>query len=88
MTIYCWADRQEYEKITWTVNDLKPAEALVLAEHRLVHNLPGRTLVYEQRSTLRSDKENFYYDARRTVTENGKLVREQMFDESVPRYFR
>lgn len=76
------------ETMIWTVSDLHPELASARSEHRFAHSLPGREVVYEQHAEVRSDAANFYYSARRWVTENGKVVRERSWNEKFPRNFR
>jgi hypothetical protein len=47
--------------------------------------LPGRALVWGVVLNLKSDENNFYYHFERTLTENGKMIREKKWDETIPR---
>ena len=47
--------------------------------------LDGRTLVWEAELSFTSDLENFYYDYTRRLLENGELVREKNWQDTIPR---
>jgi hypothetical protein len=47
--------------------------------------LPGRTLVWSVVLTLTSDARNFYYHFERHLTENGKPLRDKIWEETIPR---
>ena len=51
-------------------------------------DVSGRKLVWSVVLNLKSDEKNFYYHFERTLTENGKLIREKKWDETIPRDHR
>ncbi len=53
--------------------------------HRMEVELPGRTLIWDAELTFRSDQQNFFYVYRRRLTENGRLVREKTWRETIAR---
>jgi putative CocE/NonD family hydrolase len=84
-TRYPWGTQRSYETIRYDINDSAPADAAVTGTHRMEVELPGRTLVWDAELTFRSDRQNFFYVYRRRLTENGKLVREKTWRETIPR---
>ncbi len=84
-TRYPWGTQRSYETIRYDINDSAPADAAVTGTHRMDVELPGRTLIWDAELTFRSDRQNFFYVYRRRLTENGKLVREKTWRETIPR---
>lgn len=84
-TRYPWGTQRSDETIRYDVNDNAPADAAVTGTHRIEVELPGRTLIWDAELTFRSDRQNFFYVYRRRLTENGKLVREKTWRETILR---
>jgi len=84
-TRYPWGTARSHETIRYDVNDNAPADAAVTGTHRMEVELPGRTLIWDAELTFRSDQQNFFYVYRRRLTENGKLVREKTWRETIAR---
>jgi len=87
-TRYPWGEERNFETIRYQVNDHAPADAAVTGTHRIEVKLPQRTLVWDAELTFRSDREHFFYTYRRRLTENGTLVRERTWQETIPRDFQ
>ena len=87
-TRYPWGTERIQETIRYEINDNAPADAGVTGTHRMEVELPGRTLIWDAELTFRSDRENFLYTYRRRLTENGKLVREKTWRETIPRDYQ
>ena len=87
-TRYPWGEQRETEKITYEADDNHPESASVHGEYSATVVLTGRTLRWESQVTLRSDRENFFYTNRRRLFENGKLVREKTWNETIPRDYQ
>jgi len=83
-----WGTERYRESIRYSVTDGEPAAAAVLGSHRFEVELPGRNLAWESETSLRSDRENFYYSFRRRLFENGKLLREKTWTDTIPRDFQ
>ena len=47
--------------------------------------LPARDLAWHSEWDVHSDKTNFYYLFKRELRENGKLIRERQWEETIPR---
>jgi uncharacterized protein len=87
-TEYPWGTKQFEETITHEADDDHPEVASVHGEYRTTVALKDRTLTWESLVTWKSDRENFYYDAVRRLTENGKVVREKVWKDAIPRDFQ
>jgi hypothetical protein len=76
---------KDHEQMSYDVSDDHPAVSNVHGEGFTSVDLPGRALVWDVVLNLKSDEKNFYYHFERTLTENGKLIREKKWDETIPR---
>jgi hypothetical protein len=47
--------------------------------------LTGRILIWSVVIDFSSDLHNFYYHSERHLTENGKLIREKSWNDTIPR---
>ncbi len=83
-----WGTERSTETIRHEVTDGKPAEASVLGTHRLEVELPGRKLLWEAELSFRSDHDNFYYAYRRRLSENGAVLREKTWTDTIPRDYQ
>ena len=83
-----WGVERYHETIRHSVKDDQPANASTLGSHRLEVELPGRTLLWEAELSFRSDRDNFFYSYRRRLSENGKLLREKTWTDTIPRDFQ
>ena len=82
---YPWGIHHWEETITHEAQDDHPEATSLLGEHRMTLELDGRTLVWEAELSFTSDLENFYYDYTRRLLENGELVREKNWKDTIPR---
>ncbi len=76
---------KDHEQMWYEVSDDHPAMSIVHGEGSTSVDLPGRALVWGAVLILKSDENNFYYHFERTLTENGKMIREKKWDETIPR---
>ena len=56
-------------------------------EYSTTFLVDGRELLFEAVLDFHSDLENFYYLFTRRIFENGELLREKSWDETIPREF-
>ena len=66
-------------------DDDNPAETELVGEHRITVEIDGRTLTWEAALDFRSDLESFFYTYTRRLLENGELVREKTWIDTIPR---
>jgi hypothetical protein len=85
---YPWGIERFEETITHETSDDHPEATSVLGEYRTTVELPERTLVWEARTSFRSDLMTFHLHITRRLLENGALVREKSWEETIPRDFQ
>jgi predicted acyl esterase len=85
---YPWGEERNRESITHEASDGDPAKASAKGEYSTEIQLPGRTLRLESTVLFRSDREKFHYEGQRRLFEDGKLVREKSWNQSIPRDFQ
>jgi hypothetical protein len=82
---YPWGEERTTESITHMADDDDPASTSVRGEYSTTVTLPDRTLRWESAVSLRSDASNFYYSGMRRLLQDGRLVREKSWAETIPR---
>ena len=75
-----------WEEIVHEAQDNDPARASVTGKTRYTVELEDRTLTVEGDLSFTSDGKNFFYRYTRRVLENGKLIREKTWEETIPRH--
>jgi hypothetical protein len=85
---YPWGTERYSETIIHKTNDDNPAETSMTGEHRIAVELKDRILIWEADLMFRSDLNNFYYTYTRRLLENGKLVREKTWTDTIPRDYQ
>ncbi len=84
-SVYPWATIKYWEEIVHKAQDNDPARASVTGKTRYAIELDNRTVTVEGILSLTSDRENFYYTYTRRALENGKLIKEKTWEETIPR---
>jgi hypothetical protein len=84
-TDYPWGRQRYQETIVHEAQDDHPEATSVRGEYRTSVELPGRTLTWESRITFRSDLGSFFYSGLRRLLEDGVLVRERSWEDTIPR---
>jgi len=87
-TIYPWGTETYRETIEHRTSDDNPAVTSMIGTHRLEIELKDRTLRFEGGLDFRSDADNFYYDYFRRLSEDGEIVREKRWTETIPRDYQ
>ncbi len=87
-TRFPWGTETYRETIEHRTSDDHPENTSVKGTHRLEVTLPDRTLLWEAELDFSSDLENFYYRYVRRVSENGELVREKEWSETILRDYQ
>lgn len=85
---YPWGRVFSDEEIVHEVSDRDPAKAETTSRYQIRVELSGRSLTFEGRFRFESDVENFYYSYTRRVFENGTLLRERNWKETIRRDFQ
>jgi predicted acyl esterase len=84
-SVYPWGTIKYWETMVHEARDDDPSRAGVTGKSRYLVELRGRTVTAEGELSLTSDRGNFYYTYTRRVLENGKLVKEKTWKETIPR---
>ncbi|MGH9726815.1 MAG: hypothetical protein ACRD41_17300, partial [Candidatus Acidiferrales bacterium] len=82
---YDWGKMKDHEQMSYEVADATPAVSTVHGEASTTVELSGRTLVWSVILNLKSDEKNFYYHFERRLTQNGTLLRDKKWDDTIPR---
>jgi predicted acyl esterase len=85
---YPWGTEAYRETIEHRTSDAHPEQTEVRGTHRMEVTLKDRVLVWEADLSFTSDLNNFYYRYTRRLTENGELVREKIWTDTIPRDFQ
>jgi hypothetical protein len=56
--------------------------------HEIEVILPDRLLLWQAELDFSSDRENFYYRYTRRLHENGEVLREKSWSETIPRDYQ
>jgi len=83
--VYPWGTVKNWREIVQTAHDNDPARAGITGKTRYSIKLGSRTVTVEGDLLLTSDRENFYYTYIRRALENGNLIREKTWKETIPR---
>jgi putative CocE/NonD family hydrolase len=83
-----WGIETYTETIEHRTSDGHPEDTRMIGTHVLKIEMQDRTLLFEGGLDFRSDATNFYYEYFRKLTENGELVREKKWTETIPRDFQ
>jgi putative CocE/NonD family hydrolase len=87
-TRFPWGTETYRETIEHRTSDAHPEKSSMTGTHRLEVTLTDRVLLWEAELSFKSDLDNFYYDYRRRLTEDGKVVREKTWNKTLPRDFQ
>ena len=84
-SLYPWATIKYWENMAHEAQDDDPSRASVTGKSRYTVERDNRTVTVEGDLSLTSDRKNFYYTYTRRVLENGKLIKEKTWEETIPR---
>jgi len=82
---YPWGVHHNVDSITSKVSDDDPANASVQSSHALTVELENKTLKWTSALDFTSDEKTFFYRYKRTLEEDGKVIREKKWEEDIPR---
>jgi uncharacterized protein len=80
-----WGRMRSIEYLRFMVSGDHPESAAALGEGDIEVRLSGRALTWRTRLSLRSDRERFHYRFLRILAEDGRVIRERRWNESVHR---
>ncbi|MGB5401501.1 MAG: hypothetical protein WBO71_14920, partial [Thermoanaerobaculia bacterium] len=87
-TQYPWGIERYGETIVHETSDERPENTSVRGEHWTEVELEDRTLLWQSELLFRSDLKNFYYTYTRRLLENGEVLREKTWRDTIPRDFQ
>ena len=82
---YPWGISSSSDSLIYILSDDKPAEQVVESTYNVSVEQGDRVLKLKGQLTLTSDVKNYYYKYKRTVMENGKILKEKEWVETIPR---
>jgi putative CocE/NonD family hydrolase len=85
---YPWGSETYRESIEHRSSDAHPENTAVRGTHRMEVTLEDRVLMWEAELSFTSDRDNFHYRYTRRLEENGELVREKTWTDTIPRDFQ
>jgi hypothetical protein len=80
-----WGDYSGFGFRRLEVSDNHPELASYTGQNEFKLQRPERDLHWHSEWDIHSDKTNFYYRFKRELQENGKLIREKEWKETIPR---
>jgi len=83
--VFPWGTIRYWREVVQKAQDDDPARAGVTGKTGYRLELGNRTVTLEGDLSLTSDRENFYYIYTRRALEDGKLIREKTWEETIPR---
>lgn len=84
-TTYPWGSVVSKEQMAYDVEDAHPESASVAGEGTTTITLPGRVLAWKAQLEIQSDERRFSYRLRRELSKDGVVIRERVWQESIPR---
>ena len=84
-TTYPWGSVTQAEQMAYDVQDAHPEAAAVRGEGTTTITLPGRVLAWRAQLEIQSDEKSFHYRLRRELSKDGVVIREKVWQETIPR---
>ncbi|MGB3291132.1 MAG: CocE/NonD family hydrolase [Burkholderiaceae bacterium] len=76
------------ERYQWDVNDAAPANARFQGERRNVFTISGNEIDLSTLARIESDATHFHVSFTKTLRQNGSLVRQRTWTDSIPRRYQ
>ena len=76
------------ESYQWDVNDAAPANASYQGERRNTFTIAGNEIDLSTRALIESDGSHFHVTFTKVLRQNGNLVREKTWTDSIPRMYQ
>jgi putative CocE/NonD family hydrolase len=83
-----WGIERQEENYWHETNDDHPENTSMTGNFKYIVEMKDRNLTWEADALFRSDLKNFYYTYTRRLFENGKLIREKTWNDTIPRDFQ
>lgn len=82
---YPWGKEIDLEAITYLADDNHPETSVVDADAKIIMALKEQTLTWQGHLTLTSDTRNFFYKYTRQLLRGNEILREKVWQETIPR---
>ncbi len=82
---YPWGKETDLEGITYLADDSHSEASSAQGEAEIKIELKGRTLIWQGHLTLSSDAKNFRYKYIRELYQDGKILKQKTWEETIPR---
>ncbi len=84
-TDYPWGKELDYESLTYDADDVHPETSPVRGEAESVFSLSGRELRWRGHLSVATDQKNVYYKYTRELLQDGQMVKQKTWQETIPR---
>jgi hypothetical protein len=85
---YPWGSIRTDDEIVYRAQDTHPEAPAITSDMKRTVQVGGRTLVFQGLLDFRSDRDHFYYDYTRRLSEGDRVIREKTWKEAIPRDFQ
>jgi len=82
---YPWGKQDDFENLTYDVDDAHPENCSVRGEAESIFTLKGRTLIWRGHLQVTTDQKNFYYKYTRELLKDGQMMKSKTWQETIPR---
>ena len=82
---YPWGKQDDFENLTYDVDDAHPETCSVRGEAESIFSLKGRTLIWRGHLLVTTDQKNFYYKYTRELVKDGQMMKSKTWQETIPR---
>jgi len=82
---YPWGKQDDFENLTYDVDDSHPETCSVRGEAESIFSLKGRTLIWRGHLLVTTDQKNFYYQYTRELLKDGQMTKSKTWRETIPR---
>jgi predicted acyl esterase len=82
---YPWGRQDDFENLTYDVDDAHPETCSVRGEAESVFALKGRILIWRGHLLVTTDQKNFYYKYTRELLKDGQMLKSKTWQETIPR---
>jgi len=87
-TDYPWGKEIDYENLVYDVDDAHPETSAVHGEAESIFTLKGRELRWRGHLSVTTDQKNFYYKYTRELLEDGRMLKQKTWEETIPRDYQ
>ncbi len=84
-TDYPWGKEVDYESLTYHVDDAHPELSPVEGEAESIFTLKGRELRWRGHLSVITDQKSFYYKYTRELLNDGQMLKQKTWKETIPR---